>query len=271
MLGFVEVIRSRHPRLGGRKLLHLITPMAEAEGVKMGRDTFFDLLSEHGLQVRRRRRTAPRTTDSRFWRKQYPDLLKDRDSADASPIWVSDITYLRLQTGFVYLALTTDLTTRRVVGYHLSTSMHTHKLCLPALQMALNNVPENMRQNLIHHSDRGSQYLDAAFVRLIEKSGGRMSMTQSGDPRDNAVAERLNGILKQEYFPVQFANFSHAHRLVEHGIKLYNTERPHLSLLLETPKQTWNNLQESLALEKRKESSQDQSLQEYSFVTPTQD
>jgi putative transposase len=271
MIGYIEVIRSRHPRLGGRKLLHLINPMAEADGYTIGRDTFFNLLSEQGLQVRKRRRIAPRTTDPRHWRKQYPDLLKDWDAGDTSTIWVSDITYLRLQAGFAYLALTTDLRTRKVVGYHLATSMHTHKLCLPALEMALKNVAENMRQNLIHHSDRGSQYLDVSFVRTIEHAGGRMSMTQSGDPRDNAVAERLNGIFKQEYFPAEFSNFNHAQRLIEQGIKLYNTERPHLSLALETPEQSWNKIRLQLALEKKKESSQDQDQTNNPSVTHTKE
>lgn len=239
LVGMIEAIRSRHPRLGGRKLLHLLWPLAKAEGIEIGRDAFFDLLDAHGLKVRKRARSGPRTTDSRAWRGQYPDLLKTRSALDRAPVWVSDITYLPLAQGFVYLALVTDLESRKVLGYQVASSMQTHALSLPALAMALGSVPAYLREGLIHHSDRGSQYLDQAYVRVLAQQGVRVSMSQSGDPRDNAVAERLNGILKQEYLPSCFESLGQAARLVGRAVELYNCERPHYGLGLRTPLESW--------------------------------
>lgn len=231
----VDAIRANHPRIGTRKLHFILEPILSQLGLEIGRDALFNLLSIHGLLIRNRRKSGPKTTDARLWANQYPDLVNRQQLADYYQVWVSDITYLPTNKGFVFLALITDVSSRKIIGYHVADSMETEKLCLPALYMALNQTPEDRTSFVIHHSDRGRQYLDKRYTSLLQSHRIQISMTQSGDPRDNAIAERINGILKHEYLIHPLKSFNEAKKCVEQAIKLYNTERPHTSLSNKTP------------------------------------
>lgn len=225
-------------------------PILSEEGIRIGRDALFNLLSLKGLLIRNRRKTGPKTTDARLWTKQYPDLINRQELAAHFRVWVSDITYLQTSKGFVFLALITDVTSRKIIGYHVAESMETEKLCLPALSMALAQTPENSTQYIIHHSDRGRQYLDKRYTSLLQWNSIQISMTQSGDPRDNAIAERINGILKHEYLIHPLKSFLHAKKCVENAVELYNTQRPHTSLSNKTPQHIFEMNQKPPKFEK---------------------
>ncbi len=201
----------------------------------MGRDKLFKWLYNNNLLVRKRKRRGPKTTDSSAWMKQYPDLLKGLEVKYPNQAWVSDITYLKVNEDFVYLALVTDAHSRVVMGYHLADSLEAKLLCVPALQMAFAKVPAELRKGLFHHSDRGTQYLSEAYCKVLAGENTGVSMTQRGDPRDNAIAERLNGILKQEFLPEVFTDFKQAQNMIETAVYIYNAERPHTSLKFKTP------------------------------------
>lgn len=226
----VERIREEQRRIGGRKL-YLMTSGFRAEHLmEMGRDRFFDVLREHRLLVRKRRSRRPRTTFSCYWMKRYPNLAKGFVPTGANQLWVSDITYLRLKEGFAYLSLITDAYSRKIVGYRLSEDL-TARGCVAALEMALRNNPE--REALIHHSDRGMQYYSAGYMKLLGNI--RISMSEKSDPLENAIAERVNGILKQEFLEKQFESFEEAGEKVDRAVNLYNHLRPHLSCDMLTP------------------------------------
>jgi len=226
-----EVLRIRRvqKRLGSRKLHYMLTPFISAHGMKMGRDQLNELLREHSLLVRRRRRRKPQTTVSCRWRR-YPNLIKDYLPTRADQVWVSDITYVEVGRGFGFLSLITDAYSRMILGFKLSRDLGT-KGCLAALRMAFRNDPD--RHSLIHHSDRGTQYTSSAYVRLLGKT--RISMTQNGDPMENAIAERVNGILKQELLERRFESFREAEEGIAEAISTYNHLRPHLSIDMLTP------------------------------------
>jgi putative transposase len=243
ILVLVDAIRAKHPRLGTRKLHFLLEPILSQVGLQIGRDALFSLLSMKGLLVRNRRKSGPKTTDARLWANQYPDLVNRQQLAEYYHVWVSDITYLHTYYRFVFLALITDVTSRKIIGYHVAESMDTEKLCLPALHMALKQTPEDQTPFVIHHSDRGRQYLDKRYTALLKSHRIQISMTQRGDPKDNAIAERINGILKHEYLIQSLKSFQEAERRVEQAIKLYNTERPHTSLSNKTPQEMYEMTQ----------------------------
>jgi transposase InsO family protein len=221
--------------LGTRKLYYLLreefsgTPLA-------GRDKLFALLGENGLLVRKRRRNAPRTTCSWHHYHRYPDLYQGRIPAHVHQVWVSDITYLRLfPEGFVYLSLVTDACSHKIVGWDVSETLGLEG-ALSALQRAVATLPA--QYSLIHHSDRGVQYCSYPYTDYLRSAGISISMTQSGDPRENAVAERVNGILKEEWLNREtFTDRAQAARRVAEVVELYNTKRPHLSLDYRTPQQ----------------------------------
>lgn len=213
------------PRLGARKLLELIQP-------DMGRDAFFELLRDHGLLVRRKRNRV-RTTFSGHRFKKYPDLVSGGLVVErANQLWVSDITYIRIKQDFAYLSLVTDAYSRKIIGFCLSHDLSTDS-CLSALRMALANRLTG--QPLIHHSDRGTQYCSQAYTQLLKQKDIAISMTQSGNPRDNAIAERVNGILKQELLVESYQDLKTAYRAVKQAISIYNELRPHSSLDMLTP------------------------------------
>lgn len=197
----------------------------------MGRDAFFELLRDNGLLVRRRRNRV-RTTFSVHRFRKYPNLTGNLLIERPNQLWVSDITYIRIKEDFAYLSLVTDAYSRKIIGFCLSHDLSTDS-CLSALRMALNNRLTD--QPLIHHSDRGTQYCSQAYTQLLKQKGIGISMTQSGNPRDNAIAERVNGILKQELLKESYQDLKSAYREVKQAVSVYNQLRPHSSLDMLTP------------------------------------
>lgn len=234
---FVQEKRRELPRLGGRKLYHLLKDELSQIG-KIGRDKFFEILGRNGLLVEPKK-SYTRTTNSfhRFhkWKNQIKDLLVTRPNQ----IWVSDITYIRTLRGFVYLFLITDLYSRKIVGWCLSRSLSIEG-GLKALKMAFCSRKDKCN-SLIHHSDRGIQYCSKDYVKTLQKANIGISMTEENHCYENAVAERVNGILKSEfYLDATFSNFAQALATVGSGIKNYNEKRPHWSLGLQTPSQVYS-------------------------------
>lgn len=229
ILSQVSKIRQRQPRLGGRKLL---VKLAEA-GIELGRDALFDLLRSNGLLVRRRR-NGVRTTQSSHWLRKYPNLIRHFTPMRPNRLWVSDITYLETTEGYVYLFLITDAYSKKIVGYHTSDNLEADN-AVAALKMALKGMKEDCSE-LIHHSDRGVQYCSDKYVKLLNGRNIALSMTENGDPRENAIAERVNGILKDEWlYDLGKMDKDTMHKVVAQIIQIYNEERPHLSLDMWTP------------------------------------
>ena len=225
-------IRKNHPRIGTRKLYNMLEIFMLEHQIKMGRDALFDLLSLHKLLIRRRKRRIT-TTQSNHWMKKYPNLIRELIPTASNQLWVSDITYWKTKAGVFYISLITDVFSHKIVGYNLANSMEAVE-SLMALKMALEE--NNSIQNLIHHSDRGSQYCSFKYVNLLQDYDIKISMTESGDPLENAVAERINGILKEEYLECyEVYNFKEAKELLTSVVNLYNNERPHMSIGNLTP------------------------------------
>lgn len=231
VLSEVMSIRARQKGVGGRKLYHMLSGFLSEHRMRMGRDAFFELLREHSLLVRRRRTRKPRTTFSQWGGRRYENLAKDLVPYRANQLWVSDITYIRMEDGFCYLSLITDAYSRKIVGYHLREDL-TAKGCVAALKMALADNPD--RAGLIHHSDRGVQYYSSEYMKALG-SKIRISMSGKSDPLENAIAERVNGILKQEFLNRRYKDLAEARKEVAIAVSIYNNERPHLSVEMLTP------------------------------------
>lgn len=229
----VARIRASQKRIGARKLHSMLGDFMAGQGKVLGRDAFFDVLRDHGLLVRKRKRSKPRTTFSGHWMKRYPNLARDFMPTAAKQLWVSDITYIRVGDGFCYLSLITDAYSRKIVGWSLRRDLSA-KGCVAALKMAKRDNPNT--RGLIHHSDRGLQYYSREYVRTLGR-GVHISMSEKSDPLENAIAERVNGILKQELLEERFRNFPHAFSAVERAVTVYNYQRPHLSIQMLTPAQ----------------------------------
>ncbi len=230
LLERVGYYRKLMPRLGGRKLWHLL----QQDGFPVSRDRLFTLLSENNLLVKRRKKYSV-TTCSRHWMRKYPNLIRGFDLERPHRLWVGDITYISLKGGFAYLALITDAYSKRIVGYDLNTTLERDG-ALRALRMAIDQTPQQKRQGLIHHSDRGCQYCSKEYVKLLTDNGIRISMTEKGDPYENAVAERVNGILKSEWIDEEcFESFQAAKERIDQIVILYNSLRPHASCDWLTP------------------------------------
>ena len=229
-----EVLRIRKTlkRLGTRKLLFKMEGFMREHHIEIGRDAMFDLLATHKLLIRKRKRRVPITTFSDHWMRKYPNLIVDFIPTAPNQLWVSDITYITLKDDFVYLSLITDAYSRKIVGFYLSETLSADG-CIKALQMALKNNPQLGR--LIHHSDRGSQYCCADYVSILDKHFVKISMTQSGDPLENAIAERVNGILKVELLEKIYINYQEAKQAITAAISIYNYQRPHSSIDMLTP------------------------------------
>ena len=200
--------------------------------ISIGRDAFFDLLSERKLLVRKRKRIKPITTFSDHWMRKYPNLIEGFYPTAPNQLWVSDITYVVVGDGFAYLSLITDAYSRKIVGFYISVDLSAEG-CIKALKMALNNNPVLGR--LIHHSDRGSQYCCSDYVKILNDINIKISMTQNGDPRENAIAERVNGILKDELLDKVYLDYKQAVKGVSVAISTYNHQRPHGSIDYLTP------------------------------------
>jgi transposase InsO family protein len=226
-------IRKVHPVIGTRKLYCLLQPFLVEHQIKIGRDALFDLLSANKMLVRKRKRRIS-TTQSHHWLKKHPNLTKEWWPQKPGQLWVADITYVPMKNGFLYLSLITDAYSHKIMGYYIADTLeavHTVK----ALQMALQSNAVEPHQ-LIHHSDRGIQYCSTEYVELLNKHGIKISMTQSGDPLENPVAERINGIIKDEYLKHHvITNQLEAMKLLEQIVGIYNCKRPHQSINMLTP------------------------------------
>jgi transposase InsO family protein len=224
-----EVLRYRklQKRLGTRKLLNEMDIFLKLHNFQIGRDAMFNLLAERGLLVTKRKRRGCITTLSKHRFKKYPNIIRDFIPIAPNQLWVCDITYIHLRDGFAYLSLITDAYSRKIVGFYLSKDL-TANGPLQALKMALKANPNIT--GLIHHSDRGVQYCCDAYVRLLENNDIKISMTENGDPLENAIAERVNGILKQELLEEVFKDFAIAQKDVAIACSTYNHLRPHGSI-----------------------------------------
>jgi len=220
------------PRLGGRKLYHLLQPRLTEE-LSMGRDKFFDFLRDNGLLIRNKR-VRVRTTYSNHWLRKYPNLIADYIPEQAHRLWVSDITYIETEEGFYYLSLISDGYSRKIIGWELGDSLEAI-YSINALKMALHQLPR-WEKEVYHHSDRGVQYCCAEYVKILKKRHFLISMTENGDPRENAIAERVNGILKDEWIKGKvFKTKEEAKAEIGKIIRVYNQFRPHSSLDMLTP------------------------------------
>lgn len=224
-----EVLRHRKSlkRIGTRKLLDEMKVFLSNHHFKIGRDAMFDLLSDRGLLVTKRKRRGPVTTLSKHRFKKYPNIIRDFIPIAPNQLWVSDITYIHLNAGFAYLSLITDAYSRKIVGFYLSKDLSARGPLI-ALKMALASNP--LRDGLIHHSDRGVQYCCDEYVKLLNHHEVKISMTEKGDPLENALAERVNGILKQELLEEVFNDFETAQKAVAIACSSYNHLRPHGSI-----------------------------------------
>ncbi len=235
VLALVKAEREQQPRLGVRKLYHLIVPELKAAGVKLGRDRLFVELGKVGWLVARKASEWPRTTQVDPNLPLFKNLIKGCRVTGPNQVWVADITYIRTREAFMYLGLITDRWSRKIVGYHLGETLETEQV-IKALAMAVKGLKGTARP--IHHSDRGCQYASHAYVAAVARAGLVMSMTEQNHSAENAVAERVNGILKQEYWlDANFADRQEARQAAAHGVRMYNTRRPHTALKLATPEQ----------------------------------
>jgi putative transposase len=235
ILDMVRIIRNFQPKIGTRKLYFMIKPMLEKHEIKIGRDKLFSFMNRYNLHIKQKRRKMT-TTNSNHWYRKYDNLIKGFVPTAINQVWVSDITYISLVNGFAFLSLITDMYSKKIVGYCLYPTLEANG-CLIALSRAI-ELKTGSLKNLIHHSDRGIQYCCDDYTSMLQINNITISMTQNGDPYENAVAERVNGILKYELSLVEdFRSFEHAQSQVEHSITTYNTLRPHSSCGYLTPEQ----------------------------------
>lgn len=227
-------IRRQMPRIGTRKLHFMLKEKFKTAQIKIGRDKLFTLLGSEGLLIIKRRKYTV-TTNSKHWMHKYPNLIKDLIVHRPEQLWVADITYLETLDGNSYLHLITDAYSKQIMGYELCNDMEASST-LKALQMALGN--RQYQELLIHHSDRGLQYCSKLYVNHLLKNNIQISMTENGDPYENAIAERMNGILKDEFGLGEKMNgLQEAVHQARQSIQTYNHLRPHLSCHYLTPLQ----------------------------------
>lgn len=229
----IEPIRKIMPRYGTEKLHLDIADRLRQSNIKMGRDRFLQFCRHHHLLVPKTRRSFI-TTDSNHRYHKSPNLIKDLAVTHAEQVFVSDITYIKLEDKHAYLALVTDLYSKKIMGYKLDDNMKT-SLVKEALQMAINNKEHNY-QNTIHHSDRGIQYCFPEYTQFATSNGMVLSTTEKYDPYENAVAERINGILKYEFGLIKtITSLDIAHKMLKQAVDVYNNQRRHRSIEMQTP------------------------------------
>lgn len=233
LLNQVAQLRVNQKKIGTRKIFGILQPFMMEHNISLGRDAFFDLLKDNGLLVRKRRRRKPITTFSNHPFKKYQNLIKGFEPIAPNQLWVSDITYIHLENSFAYLSLITDAYSRKIVGFCLHHDLSA-KGTIKALQMALKSIPKRtiLDNRLVHHSDRGLQYGCIDYVKLLNDNHISISMTQTGDPLENAIAERVNGILKDELLEEVHSDFVTAQHNVAIAISTYNHLRPHSRSML---------------------------------------
>ena len=233
VVALVLAERQVQPRLGTRKLHFMLKGTLVQAGVILGRDRFLEVLRTHDLLLEPKPAEYPCTTNSQHCLPVFPNRIKGLAVSQPNEVWVGDLTYLRTAAGFLYLALLTDKCSRKVVGYHCGDTLAADG-CLAALKNALADLPAGARP--IHHSDQGTQYCCHAYVNWVEAHGLTVSMTEADHCAENALAERMNGILKTEYgLGGEFKTKADGHRAVQQAVQLYNTRRPHTALGYRTP------------------------------------
>jgi len=248
----VLAIRRQMPRIGTRKLYYMLQETFTQQQIKMGREKLFTVLRREGLLVARRRKPTI-TTNSKHWMHKYPNLIKDISVERPEQVWAADITYLDTHDVNAYLHLVTDVYSKQIMGYELCNNMEAAST-LKALVMALKNrkYPD---KPLIHHSDRGLQYCSRLYTNTLLRNNIAISMTENGDPYENAVAERINGILKTEFeLGITMNDLMEATDITRQSISIYNTLRPHLSCAMLTPLQMHQQQSITLKTWKRKTS-----------------
>ncbi len=228
ILETVKDIRAMMPRIGVRKMQYMLS---KNYGLVIGRDKFFDILRAAGMLAKPRKKRT-RTTFSNHHFQVFPNAIIDVVPSRPNEIWVSDITYILLGDKFYFLYLITDAYSKKIVGWKLSDNLFTAN-AIDALKMAIGQCSDT--KGLIHHSDRGTQYCARKYIAMLNKYGIMPSMTEHGDPRENAIAERVNGILKKEFIEMTDLNEANAEAKLRNIIDTYNSKRPHLSLGYFTP------------------------------------
>lgn len=235
----VKEERKDQPRVGTRKLYEALHVLFILENLKVGRDKLFDILREQEMLVKRKKASC-KTTDSYHRFHKYKNLVKDMEVTAPNQVWVSDITYIRTISGFCYLALITDMYSRKIVGFDLSDTLELSG-CLGAFKRA--QKAARPAAGLVHHSDRGIQYCSNQYVEELKKHGVLLSMTEENHCYENAMAERVNGILKDEFYLDQcFYSTHHARIAAKNAIEIYNSKRLHLSLGYKTPNMVFKNV-----------------------------
>lgn len=239
---FVLGVRERDPGIGMDKLWRMYSGRFPEE-YRVGRDVFRSILHERGLNLRRRPR-ATRTTDSRHNLPTYPNLVKSVIPMRPNHIWVSDITYIEIQgprtpsgCRFVFLTIVMDAYSKRILGWYVAPTLEA-SYSIKALETAIKTLPEGFGDTLIHHSDRGTQYASAAYIKVLNANNIIPSMTEDGNPKDNAMAERINSTVKNELLHGKtFTGIKHVADAVGNAVKFYNEERPHSSIDMYTPEE----------------------------------
>jgi transposase InsO family protein len=239
---YVLEVREKDPKIGMDKLWRMYSGRFPEE-YRVGRDVFRSILHERGLNLRRRPR-ATRTTDSRHNLPTYPNLVKSVIPMRPNHIWVSDITYIEIQDSgspsgyrFVFLTIVMDAYSKRILGWYVAPTLEA-AYSIKALEMATKTLPEGFDGTLIHHSDRGTQYASAGYIKVLNANRIVPSMTEDGNPKDNAMAERVNNTVKNELLHGQtFTSIKQAAVAVRKAVKFYNEERPHSSIDMLTPNQ----------------------------------
>lgn len=235
IVGLVLQEREQQPRLGTRKLQHRLGPELKRAGVQAGRDRLFEILRGRDLLLEPLRGEYPHTTQSEHNLPVFSNRVKELEESGPNQVWVADITYLRTAEGNLFLSLLTDRWSRKIVGYHCAESLESRG-AQQTLEMALEELPAQARP--IHHSDRGCQYCCHEYVERLQQRGLPISMTETDHCAENALAERVNGILKQEYgLGRELPSKAVARRAVAQAVRLYNNCRPHTALGYRTPAQ----------------------------------
>jgi len=227
----VIAIRKEQPRCGTRKLFVMLQPFFNTHKMGIGRDALFYLLAKNKLLIRKRKRST-HTTNSKHFFYRYPNMVEHFTPLHAHELWVADITYIPMKERFAYLYLITDAYSRKIVGFHVSDDMRVSS-AIVALQKAIDQKPADAI--VIHHSDRGLQYCSKDYVGLLKQHHAHISMTQNGDPYENAMAERVNGILKTELISDSYTDLKSAMQHIARCITVYNYKRVHSSLNWQTP------------------------------------
>lgn len=232
VIKLVQEKRKLLPRLGTRKVYHLIAEVMRQKAIRIGRDKLFTVMRDHDLLIAPRRRYV-QTTNSRHRFKKYPNRAKDIVLCKPDQLWVSDITLIKAEDGYCYLNMVTDAYSRKIVGYAVADNMEAESM-IDALRMALSQ--KQSFATPMHHSDRGTQYCSELYISLMKRNNCIISMTENSDPYENALAERMNRTIKEEFGLDRIVKSKAlVYKIVKEAVELYNYHRPHLSLKMETP------------------------------------